>query len=292
VLVVLLVAGVADHPAALTMFALGAFVLATVVQEFARGIRARQAMSSDSALRAFLSLVRRNRRRYGGYIVHAGITVLLIGVAASSSFQDVTEVRLAPGETVRVGGYDIQYARPTSDLNVTSGGSLEKIDLGAQLRVRKDGKTNVLHTERSYFPSNDPGQGAVSRYFEGEATSEVGLRSSIGHDLWTVVAPDTRALMPTIRRGDAVFERASSLPEGARAAALGETLRRLVARYPRDLPPARFRVLVSPLVGWVWLGALIVFAGGLVTLWPSAAGARRAVTAASAARLARDLRRA
>jgi cytochrome c-type biogenesis protein CcmF len=293
VIAVLLAAGdVADRPAALAMFGLGAFVLATVVQEFARGIRARQAMSSDSAVRAFGSLVRRNRRRYGGYIVHAGVTVLLIGVAASSSFQDVSEVRLAPGDSMRVGGYDIQYARPTSDLDVTSSGSLEKINLGADLRVRKDGKTRVLHTERSYFPANDPGQGAVSRYFEGEATSEVGLRSSIGHDLWTVVSPDTAALMPTIRRGDAVFERARSLPEAARAAALGETLRRLVARYPQDRPPARFRVLVSPLVGWVWLGALIVFAGGLVTLWPSAAGARRAVTASSAARLARDLRRA
>ncbi len=107
-----------------------------------------------------------------------------------------------------------------------------------------------------------------------------------------MVDPDTAALRPTIRRGDAVFEQARSLPGRERAAALGETLRRLVARYPEDLPPARFRVLVSPLVGWVWVGALIVFAGGLITLWPSAAGERRAVTAASAARLARDLRRA
>jgi cytochrome c-type biogenesis protein CcmF len=239
-----------------------------------------------------VSLVRRNRRRYGGYIVHAGVTVLLIGVAASSSFQDVTEVRLAPGETMRVGGYEIQYARPTGDLDVTSKGSLEKINLGADLRVRRDGETRLLHTERSYFPANDRRLGAVSRYFEGEATSEVGLRSSFGHDLWTVVSPDTDSLRPTIRRGDAVFAQARSLPEQARAAALGVTLRRLVARYPQDLPPARFRVLVSPLVGWVWVGALIVFAGGLITLWPSAAGARRAVTATSAARLARDLRRA
>jgi cytochrome c-type biogenesis protein CcmF len=293
VLLVLLAAGeVVDRPTALVMFTLGAFVLAVVVQEFGRGIRARQAMSRDSAPRAFMSLVRRNRRRYGGYVVHAGVTVLLIGVAASSSFQDVTEVRLAPGESMRVGGYEIQYARATSDLDLTSSGSLEKIDLGADLRVRRDGETTALHTERSFFPSSDPGLGVVSRYFEGEATSEVGLRSSVGHDLWTVVSPDTAALMPTIRRGDAVFEQARQLPERERAAALGETLRRLVTRYREDLPPARFRVLVSPLVGWVWVGALIVFAGGLITLWPSAAGARRAVTASSAARLARDLRRA
>ena len=293
VLAILLAAGdVADRPAALVMFVLAAFVLSVVVQEFWRGIRARQAMSDDSVPRAFVSLVRRNRRRYGGYVVHAGVTVLLVGVAASSSFQDVTEVRLAPGQTARVGDYDIQYARATGDLEVTSKGALEKIDLGADLRVRRDGETSVLHTERSYFPAGGPQAGAVSRYFEGEATSEVGLRSSIGHDLWTVVAPDTAALEPTIRRGDAVFEQARSLPEAERAVALGETLRRLVARYPKDRPEARFRVLVSPLVGWVWVGALIVFAGGLITLWPSTAGERRAVTAASAARLARDLRQA
>jgi cytochrome c-type biogenesis protein CcmF len=293
VLVVLLVGGeVADRPLALAMFVFAAFVLTVVVQEFWRGIRARQAMSDDSVPRAFASLVRRNRRRYGGYVVHAGVTVLLVGVAASSSFQDVTEVRLAPGQSARVGGYDIEYARATGDLEVTSKGSLEKIDLGADLRVRRDGKTSLLHTERSFFPANGGEVGAVSRYFEGEATSEVGLRSSIGHDLWTVVAPDTAALRPTIRRGDAVFAEARSLPEAERAVALGETLRRLVARYPEDRPEARFRVLVSPLVGWVWVGALIVFGGGLITLWPSTVGERRAVTAASAARLARDLRQA
>ena len=105
-----------------------------------------------------------------------------------------------------------------------------------------------------------------------------------------VVAPDTAALRPTIRRGDAVFEQAAALPAAERAAALGEALRRLVARYPQDQPPARFRVLVSPLVGWVWVGALIVFAGGLITAWPSAVALRLGDEVYE--RLARDLRRA
>jgi cytochrome c-type biogenesis protein CcmF len=292
-LIVLLGAGeVADRPLALTMFVFGAFVLAVVVQEFWRGIRARQAMSRDSVPAALVSLVRRNRRRYGGYIVHAGVTVLLIGVAASSTFQDVTDVRMSPGQRTQVGGYDIEYTRATGDLDLTSKGSLEKINLGADLLVRRGGKTTRMHTERSFFPSNTPGVGAVSRYFEGEATSEVGLRSGLKHDLWTVVSPDIASLRPTIRRGDAVFASVSALPERDRGVALGEALRRLVARYPSDLPPARFRVLVSPLVTWIWVGALIVFAGGLITIWPSPLGARRAVTSASAARLARDLRRA
>ena len=160
VAVLLAAGGVADRPAALAMFALGAFVLAVVVQEFWRGIRARQAMSSDSAPRAFVSLVRRNRRRYGGYIVHAGVTVLLVGVAASSSFQDVTEVRLAPGESARVGGYDIQYARATGDLDVTSKRLAgEDQPRRGPARARATARPAVLHTERSYFPSSDPQHG-------------------------------------------------------------------------------------------------------------------------------------
>jgi cytochrome c-type biogenesis protein CcmF len=249
-------------------------------------------MTAEAVPRAVVSLVRRNRRRYGGYIVHAGVTLLLVGVAASSTFQDSTDLRLSPGESASVGGYDIRYTRPTGDIDVASNGSLEKINLGADLRVRHDGETSLVHTERSYFPSNDAGVGTVSRYFEGEATSEVGLRSGLRRDLWTAVAPDTSALEDTIKRGDQVFAAATKLSADERSAALGETLRRLVARYPVDAPPATIRVIVSPLVAWIWLGAIVVFAGGLTALWPAPVGATRAVSAASAARLARGLGRA
>ena len=66
----------------------------------------------------------------------------------------------------------------------------------------------------------------------------------------------------------------------------------MVARYREETAPANFRVLVSPLVTWIWLGALIVFAGGLISLWPAPSGARRRATAGYAARLARELGRA
>jgi cytochrome c-type biogenesis protein CcmF len=281
--------GVADRPLALILFCLAAFVLAVVVQEFWRGVRARRAMSDDSVPRAVVSLVRRNRRRYGGYLVHAGVAVLLVGVAASSTFQDARDVKLAPGEKASVGDYEVTYLRPTSKLDVASNGSLEKINLGADLRVRREGgDTKTVHTERSYFPSSDPSLGAVSRYFEGEATSEVGLEAGARRDFWATVAPDTRPLRRVIRRGDRVFEMAAALPEAQRAAALGAALQRLVAAYPASAPPATFRILVSPLVTWIWLGALIVFAGGLIAIWPLPAGAAQRVTAAQAARLARE----
>ena len=91
-LVILLAEGVTQAPFALIMFVLGTFVLAAVVQEFVRGVVARRAMTGRPRPEALLGIVSRNRRRYGGYIVHAGVAVLLIGVAASSSCQHSRQV--------------------------------------------------------------------------------------------------------------------------------------------------------------------------------------------------------
>jgi cytochrome c-type biogenesis protein CcmF len=292
-IVLLAVGGIAQRPEALVMFCLAAFVGAVVAQEFWRGASARMVMSDDSLPTAFVWLLRSNRRRYGGYVVHAGVALLFVGIAASSSFRHAQDVRLAPGQQTSVGGYDITYARPTGNVEVAPNGSLEKINLGAELRARRDGgETTILRPARSFFPSSDASLGPVSRYFEGEATSEVGLRAGVRRDLWTAVAPDVQSFAPIVKRGDEVFSRARSLPEQERAAALGETLRRLVGRYRSDLSPVTFRVLVSPLVSWIWLGAFLVFTGGLIAIWPAPVSVRRRVTAAYGARLARDLGRA
>jgi cytochrome c-type biogenesis protein CcmF len=291
--VLLAVGGVARRPAALAMFCLAAFVLGVIGQEFWRGVRVRRAISDDSVPRALVALVRRNRRRYGGYLVHVGIAVLFVGIAASTAFQHVRDVRLGPGERTRVAGYEITYLGPTGRLDVGRDGSLEKLNLGAAVEMRRGGdKAVALRPTRSYFPSNDPTIGPVSRYFEGETTSEVGLRMGLRRDLWTVVAPNTKSLLRIARRGDTVFERASSLRREERAALLGETLRRMVARYQNEAAPVTFRVLISPLVTWIWLGAVIVFAGGLIALWPTPLGARRRARAGYAARVARELGRA
>src|SRR6185312_6741065 len=61
---------------ALVAYALCGFVTGTIVQEFYKGVRARQTIHNESVVRAFVRLVGRNRRRYGGYIVHAGIVML------------------------------------------------------------------------------------------------------------------------------------------------------------------------------------------------------------------------
>jgi cytochrome c-type biogenesis protein CcmF len=291
--VVLLAAGVRGSVGALLMFGLAAFVVAAVGQELWRGVRARRAMSRDSVPRALVSLVQRNRRRYGGYLVHVGVAVLFAGVAASSAFQDARDVQLQVGQTARVGGYDLTYLRPTSELQAASNGRLEKIDLGAVMRVSRGGDVvGTLRTERSFFPSADPTLGPVSRFFEGEATSEVGLRAGLRRDVWSAISPNIRDLRKRIAEGDKVFTAAKELPPAEREIALAQALDGLTRSYADSPPAATFRLIVSPLVSWIWIGALIVFAGGLIALWPPLRRAPRPVAARYAARVARELGRA
>ena len=113
----LLAAGVSGKPFALAMFGCAAFVLGCVGQEFFRGVRARRAMAGEAAPVALVALVRRNRRRYGGYIVHVGIAVLFVGVAASSSFQHTVEPTLSVGQSSKVGAYTVRYVRPTATVS-------------------------------------------------------------------------------------------------------------------------------------------------------------------------------
>jgi cytochrome c-type biogenesis protein CcmF len=293
VLAALLAAGETRSVGALLMFAFAAFVLGAVGQELWRGVRARRAMSRDSVPAALLAVVRRNRGRYGGYTVHAGIAVLFVGVAASSAFQSQRLVELRPGATERIDGYSVTYERPTSRLVAAENGRLERIDLGARLSVRRgEGAPEVVHTFKSYFPSTDASLGPVSRFFEGEATTEVALRAGVRRDLWTAVAPDIGRLLPRIEQGDKVFADATELSDADRGAFLAEALRGLSSSYTDSPPPATFRLIVSPLVTWIWVGALIVFAGAGIALWPAGARARQPATAAGLARVARELERA
>jgi cytochrome c-type biogenesis protein CcmF len=272
----LALAGVATRPFALAMFCTGAFAAAVVVQEFWRGTRARRAGSGEAAPAALVSLVRRNRRRYGGYLVHLGMAVIFVGVAASSAFQRVHDVRLSPNQTARIDGYDVRYRRATSAL------SNEKLTLGAVLDVSKDGRhVATLTTTRGYYPALDSGRGPVGRYFNGEATSEVGMRAGLRRDIWTAVQPDIGAMQSMIDGLDKRFPLATGRSEGLLLAALA-------ARYGVAPPPASFRLIVSPLVEWIWLGGAIAGCGGLIALWPAPFRVRRRMAVLSRVRLGRQ----
>ena len=101
--------GAGSSPLGLVAYTLSAFVMAAIVLEFAVGTRARRSLTGGSWRRAFTGLVARNRRRYGGYVVHAAIVLLAVGVAGSSLYDTVREVRLSRGETALIGEYALRY---------------------------------------------------------------------------------------------------------------------------------------------------------------------------------------
>ena len=265
----------------LAMFSAVGFAVAAVGQEFWRGARARRAATGASLPIALATLVSRNRRRYGGYLVHVGIALLFLGVAASSALQDVRDVRLRPGQSVRVKDYDIRYVRATGGLDH------EKLSLGALLRVSKDGHhVATLAPSRGYYPAPDARQfGPIGRYFAGEATSEVGLKTGVERDIWTSVEPDIDSFAPMVDGIDRRFPLADGAAQGVLLGVIAE-------RYRLDPPPAGFRMIVSPLVTWIWLGGLVAITGALVALWPRPERARAWALAISKPRLGRAVGRA
>jgi cytochrome c-type biogenesis protein CcmF len=106
---VLLALGGGSSRPGLIAYTFSAFVLASIAVEFVRGTRARQALARGSWARSFSELVARNRRRYGGYVVHAAIVLLAIGIAGSSAYDTVREFKLKPGDQAAIGAYTLAY---------------------------------------------------------------------------------------------------------------------------------------------------------------------------------------
>jgi len=281
----------AQSPWALALFTFAAFALVGIGQEFWRGAAARRSLAGGSMPAALVGLVSRNRRRYGGYIVHVGVAVLLIGIAASSSFQTKRDVVLRPGESATVDGRKVTYVRPTARVDKLA------FTAGAVLRVRDGGDAFTLHpTRRFYRPTGGPSSGDISSYFGGESDSEIGLRAGAGSDFWTAEQPKITGVQRDARKADAFLKRciggAPGVPPQCQAlgllmrtaaanpalrpTALAKieqvqlgTARRIAAGYVAEATPATFRVIVDPLATWIWIGGLIALSGGLIALWPA-----------------------
>ena len=293
-----------EKPLALVMFAFAFFSLSALVAEFWRGATAQRALSGGGYASALGRVVGRNRRRYGGYVVHAGIAILLIAVAASSSFQTSEDARLLPGDSTEVGDYTLTYERPTVDHEPAE----ERITFGALLAVERDGESfATLHPSRNYYAAEHLGRlrGAAAELLRGRG-DERGRpprgprRRPVDGD-----APDLEPLDEVDQRrrrearGAGAGCRAGRADAGAARGDAGGFRRSRVRRSCGSAPcmrrtrlPVDFRVNVNPFVLWLWIGGGIAVAGALVAGWPSPEARRRRVSDVYAARLARDLGRA
>jgi cytochrome c-type biogenesis protein CcmF len=169
--VALLALGAGSSIPGLVGYTFCVFVLASIVLEFVRGTRARHALSGGSWAGAFAQLVGRNRRRYGGYIVHASIVLLAIGVIGSSAYDTTREQRLQPKESMTVRDYTLTYRGTTQERGPNA------VELRALVDVERDGER--LGTMR-------PGKN--SYLAEQQVSNESAIRSDRlnGEDLFLI----------------------------------------------------------------------------------------------------------
>jgi cytochrome c-type biogenesis protein CcmF len=163
----------------LLAFTLSAFVGATIVQEYITAIRSRKKLTGEASAAAAAKLLWKMRRRYGGHIVHFGLAMMVIGIAASSAYKLESQGTLRQGESLSIGDYELKYEkfRKYDKFNRTV--------YAAQLGVFVDGqRIDEMEAERRYYINAK------------QPTTEVALRSTLIEDLYVT--------MPGIGRGNEI----------------------------------------------------------------------------------------
>lgn len=177
---------------AIGAFALGVFVTATVTQEFVRGTGARHRLHGEAYPVALVRLIGRNRRRYGGYVVHLGMVMLFAGFAGLA-FKSDTEATLKPGQAVEVKSpYGHTYRLVHQ--GVSQYEQLNRFVSAASMDVYRDGKyLGVMKSEKRQH-LNSLGRPTF------EPSTEVAIRSDIREDLYLVYAGSVQGTEEAVYR--------------------------------------------------------------------------------------------
>jgi len=140
--------------------------------EYYRGIKARKKLRGEGPLKALATLLWKNKRRYGGYLIHAGIVLVFIGATGSTVFVTEKAENLHVGETMEIGSYKMKYEAIRSR---------EKPNYEAVVAFlsvyENDVKIDVITPEKRFYNK-----------FPGEPTSEVALRRTLKEDLFVILA--------------------------------------------------------------------------------------------------------
>jgi len=172
--VLLLALGAGSSLPGLIAYTFSAFVLAAIGLEFVRGTSARRALSHESWPVAFASLVGRNRRRYGGYVVHVAFVLLALGIVGASAYDSVVEGKLAPGESLSVAGYTATFQK------LTERETIHAAEVRAHVAISRDGKSlGTLEAGKNSYKIAGPAP---------QVSSEVGIRTNYltGEDLFVI----------------------------------------------------------------------------------------------------------
>jgi len=155
------------HPMTLFTLMLAVFAAWLIVGEFVRPVQARRAAHDESASEALVAVLGKNRRRYGGYLVHLGIIVLAVGIALSSTYRHETELTLQPGATATFAGYTLQLD------SLYAGREPNRDFVEAKLLVGKGSRlSSDMRPRMNYYRMSDQPIGSPS------------VRSRLGEDFY------------------------------------------------------------------------------------------------------------
>jgi len=197
-------------------FALIGFVTAVILEEFIRGIRSRRKVQNETVITALISMVRKNRSRYGGYIVHLGIVFMFVGFTGRAFNQEL-EFSIKKGQSQKFGSYQFEFI------------SLQELERPnhfawvAGLNVWNDQNeiiTRLSPEKRIYF-HRDPNPDRRQPH------SELSIFSTVFKDIYSIFS--------------------------------GIDIEQEIAYI---------KIMINPLVWWVWLGGWVLVAGTLIALWP------------------------
>jgi cytochrome c-type biogenesis protein CcmF len=149
---VLIGLGFASSTPGLLAYTFAAFVAASIALEFVRGTRA-----TGSLFR----LIGKNRRRYGGYIVHAAVLLFAIGVAGSSAYQTQREHGLRPGQSLEIAGYTLTYQELGSKQEANARAVRAKVDVS-----RGGSHVTTLYPGKNTYPVEQFTSNEVSIYHD------------------------------------------------------------------------------------------------------------------------------
>jgi cytochrome c-type biogenesis protein CcmF len=207
---------------AMLAFCLSTLVIATISSEFIRGGLVWKNKLQTNLFSGMYQLTRRNMRRYGGYVVHFGVVLVVIGLAGAAFNRD-KEQEMGKGDKLELGRYTLVGQEYTEDDNANYR------SITALLDVYKDGKfLTRLNPEERHFKSSQQSIHIVANH------------STLAEDLYVT------------------FE---GIPNG----------------HPI------IKVIINPLVNWIWIGVLVIVFGTGMALVPSAASVMVPVTKAVSA---------
>ncbi|MDY7077720.1 MAG: cytochrome c-type biogenesis CcmF C-terminal domain-containing protein [Chloroflexota bacterium] len=174
---VFLVVGVAawlgfTRPVSLVGFAVVGLSGATTLTEYVRAVIARSRRSNENPLQALWRLFGRNRRKYGGYLVHAGVILMGLGIIGTRMYSYETVVVLSPGESADVEGYTLVYEDFSQEMTTDHMRTWASFDV-----YRDEAYLTTLRPQMDQYPD-----------FVDQTATTPALRVGLREDLYTILA--------------------------------------------------------------------------------------------------------